>query len=110
MTDNPLSPDDAEESHRRQATKGGAVGCEHHEDGRLRPCPDLCQVQCWPRRLFRTSLFAGRWVLRRRYRPYRAAWAAYHREFRAYAAQFPRGRYRGAVAPNPPPDVPAVPN
>ena len=50
--------------------------CTHSEDDGPIPCPPQCPAQCWPRHMFRRTLF-GRWRLRP---AYRHLWAARHLE------------------------------
>jgi hypothetical protein len=66
------------------------VFCRHGSDpGEPRPCPFRCPSQSWPR-----WLFDGQTV-KSGYASYLAEVAEYDRLWRAYADQFPDGRYHG---------------
>lgn len=80
------------------------IFCRHGSDPETpRPCPDRCPSQAWP-----TWLFDGEQI-RPVYRDYLDAVKQYDQEWRAYADQFPDGRYHGEGTPFPPPRPPSRP-
>jgi hypothetical protein len=81
------------------------VGCRHGSDPtKPQPCPSRCPSQSWP-----PWMFGWGGKLRREYRPYLEAQLEYDRLWRAYADQFPDGRYHGEGEPKPPPPLPRRP-
>ena len=72
------------------------VGCFHGDDDHHpRPCPPMCPVQQWHISLFKRRW--RRWVLRDRRVLDRHLQE--RRVFRAYADQFPDGRWHGVGKP-----------